>query len=95
MFGSPSALWKTKPDNCNYNSSGVVLHVGGNYNQNLNHGLFYLNGNNSASNTNANIGGQVLILIYNVFLRVISSSPLGENQISKIDGLVIIYMKNH
>jgi hypothetical protein len=43
-------------DYCNYNSSGVVLHCGGNYNQNQNHGLFYLNGNNTASNSNANIG---------------------------------------
>lgn len=48
------------PDYCYYYSSGVVLHVGGNYNQNLNHGLFYLNGNNSASDSNANIGVQVL-----------------------------------
>ena len=41
---------------CNYNSSGVVLYVGGNYNQNDNYGAFYLNGNNSASNSNDNIG---------------------------------------
>ena len=45
-------------DYCNYNASGVVLHVGGNYNQNPNHGLFYLNGNNAASNSNANIGSR-------------------------------------
>ena len=43
-------------DYCNYNASGVVLYVGGNYNQNQNHGAFYLNGNNAASNANANIG---------------------------------------
>lgn len=43
-------------DYCNYNASGVVLHVGGNYGQNQNHGAFYLNGNNAASNANANIG---------------------------------------
>lgn len=36
----------------------VVLYVGGNYNQNQNNGLFYRNGNNSASNTNANIGAR-------------------------------------
>ena len=48
-------------DNCNYNASGVVLHVGGNYNQNRNHGLFYLNGNNAASNQNANIGSLILV----------------------------------
>ena len=47
-------------DYCNYDSSGVVLHVGGNYNQNQNHGLFYLNGNNAASNSNANIGSRIL-----------------------------------
>ena len=45
-------------DNCNYNSSGVVLHVGGNYNQNQNYGLFYTNGNNSASDSNDNIGAR-------------------------------------
>lgn len=45
-------------DYCNYNASGVVLHVGGNYNQNPNHGLFYLNGNNAATNANANIGSR-------------------------------------
>lgn len=43
-------------DYCNYNASGVVLHVGGNYGQNQNHGAFYLNGNNAASNANTNIG---------------------------------------
>lgn len=43
-------------DYCNYNASGVVLYVGGNYGQNQNHGAFYLNGNNTASNANANIG---------------------------------------
>lgn len=49
-------------DNCNYNASGVVLHGGGNYDQNRNHGLFYLNGNNAASNQNANIGSHILVL---------------------------------
>ena len=48
-------------DYCNYNASGVVLHVGGNYNQNQNHGAFYLNGNNAASNKNANIGSHILL----------------------------------
>ena len=46
-------------DHCNYNSSGVVLYVGGNYNQNQNYGLFYLNGNNGASNSNGNIGCRI------------------------------------
>lgn len=43
-------------DNSNYNASGVVLYGGGNYNQNQNNGAFYLNGNNAASNKNANRG---------------------------------------
>lgn len=45
-------------DRCNFYSSGVVLCVGGNYNQNQNYGLFYLNGNNGVSNTNGNIGSR-------------------------------------
>lgn len=47
-------------DNANYNASGVVLNVGGNYNQNQNNGAFYLNGNNTASNANTNIGSHIL-----------------------------------
>lgn len=47
-------------DNSNYNASGVVLYVGGNYNQNQNNGAFYLNGNNAASNKNANRGSHFL-----------------------------------
>ena len=47
-------------DYCNYNSGGVVLHVGGNYNQNQNHGAFCLNGNNGASNANSNVGCRLL-----------------------------------
>ena len=47
-------------DNSNYNASGVVLYGGGNYNQNQNNGAFYLNGNNAASNKNANIGSHIL-----------------------------------
>lgn len=44
-----------------------MLHVGGNYNQNQNHGLFYLNGNNAASNSNANIGCRHLALVCKPF----------------------------
>jgi hypothetical protein len=47
------------PDNWNFNSSNPCLHVGGNYNQNLNHGLFYVN-YNSSSNSNDNIGCRIL-----------------------------------
>jgi hypothetical protein len=38
-----------------FNASNPCLCVGGNYNQNGNHGLFYVNCN-SASNSNANVG---------------------------------------
>lgn len=52
----PRGFLGSHGDYCNYNASGVVLHVGGNYSQNQNHGAFYLNGNNAATNANANIG---------------------------------------
>lgn len=54
-------MFRSLGDHCNYNASGVVLHVGGNYNQNQNYGAFYLNGNNQASNQNANIGSHILV----------------------------------
>ena len=47
------------PDNWGFNASNPCLHVVGNYNQNLNHGMFYVN-YNSTSNSNANIGCQLL-----------------------------------
>ena len=50
------------PDYCNYDSSGVVLCVGGCYNQNLYYGMFYLSGLNSASSTNAGIGSRLMVL---------------------------------
>ena len=53
-------------DHCNYNSSGVVLHVGGNYNQNQNYGLFYMNGNNTASNSNSNIGSRTQLVFRSI-----------------------------
>lgn len=43
-------------DYCSYNSGGVVLRCGGYYNQYQGHGLFYLNGSNAASGTNAYFG---------------------------------------
>ena len=43
-------------DYCDYYSSGVVLRCGGYYSQNQSHGLFYLNGINSASSSYASIG---------------------------------------
>lgn len=42
-------------DYCNYSASGVVLYVGGSY-QNQGHGAFYLGGNYAASDANANVG---------------------------------------
>ena len=42
------------PDDWIFNGSYPCLHHGGNYNQNQNHGPFYVN-YNSASNTNSNI----------------------------------------
>lgn len=47
------------PDNWNFNASNPCLHHGGNYNQNQNHGPFYVN-YNSTTNTNANIGCRIL-----------------------------------
>ena len=47
------------PDNWNFNGSNPCLHHGGNYNQNQNHGPFYVN-YNSTSNTNTNIGCRIL-----------------------------------
>lgn len=46
-----------------------MLHVGGNYGQNQNHGAFYLNGNNAASNQNANIGCRPLAGWHTSLLR--------------------------
>jgi hypothetical protein len=54
-------VFRSLGDHCNYNASGVVLHVGGNYNQNQNYGAFCLNGNNQASNQNTNIGSHILV----------------------------------
>lgn len=44
------------PDYCKYNSSGVVLYVGGNYSKATVHGLFCLNGYNDASFKNIGTG---------------------------------------
>lgn len=43
-------------DYCDYNASGVVLCVGGNYGQFQNYGAFYLYGNYAASSASASIG---------------------------------------
>ena len=49
-------------DHWNFDSSSPCLYVGGNYNQNTNHGLFYVN-YNSTSNSNANIGCRILFVL--------------------------------
>lgn len=47
------------PDNWNFNGRYPCLCHGGYYNQNQDHGPFYINYNN-ASNTNDNIGCRIL-----------------------------------
>ena len=49
------------PDYCNYNTGVRALNVGGNYGNGTNAGPFYLNGNNTPANTNANLGSRLLI----------------------------------
>jgi len=41
--------------------SGRVLNVGGNWNNAGNAGLFYFNANNTATNTNTNIGCRLFV----------------------------------
>lgn len=55
----PMAFRPPVPDNWNFNSSNPCLHVGGNWNQNQNYGLFYVN-YNGASNANANVGCRLI-----------------------------------
>ena len=49
-------------DYCGYDSSGVVLFVGGHYSQSTNHGLFYLNGYYTASYAYTGIGCRLVKL---------------------------------
>ena len=53
------------------------MYRGGNWNNGADAGVFYLNGNNAPSNTNSNLGSRLLIPYPK--LRVVFSSPLGEN----------------
>ena len=48
----------------NYNSGWRVLHVGGNWNNGGNAGLFYFNANNSSSATNSNVGARLLVFLF-------------------------------
>mgnify|MGYP003307701334 CR=1 FL=1 len=79
-------------DSWYYNSSVPVICVGGNWNQNGNHGLFYVNYTNT-SNTNANHGSRFLLdRLANTFLVCFavlaafayigtgSRAPLGEDK---------------
>lgn len=49
------------PDFCNYHTGVRALNIGGNYGNGTNAGPFYLNGNNTPANTNANLGSRLLI----------------------------------
>lgn len=48
----------------NYNSGWRVLHVGGNWNNSGNAGLFYFNANNTSSNSNSNVGARLLVFSF-------------------------------
>lgn len=47
-----------------YYSGWRVLHVGGNWNNGGNAGLFYFNANNSSSDTNSNVGARLLVFLF-------------------------------
>lgn len=66
-------------DHCNYNGD-PVLYVGGNYNQNQNYGLFYMN-DNTVSNSNGNIGSRIQF----------NSIPL-RNGCTCIRGMVAVHL---
>ena len=48
----------------NYNSGWRVLHVGGNWNNGGNAGLFYFNANKSSSDTNSNVVARLLVFLF-------------------------------
>lgn len=56
-------------DNWNFNTSNPVVYVGGNYNQNGNHGLFYVN-YTSVTNSNANYGSRFLFVLLTSILHI-------------------------
>lgn len=61
-YGSVGSTSTYICDYCDYNSSGVVLYVGGNYGQSLYHGAFYLTGNYTASNSTGFVGSRLMKL---------------------------------
>lgn len=64
------------PGACVLGGGWRVLHVGGNWNNTSNAGLFYFNANNTSSNANTNIGARLLVCTYHC---VGFPTPLGEN----------------
>ena len=55
-----------KSDNANMNASRLA-HTSGNYSNGANAGAFYLNVNNSTSNSNTNIGSHLTFFINSLF----------------------------
>ena len=58
LHGAPGAFLPAY-----YNTGWRVLHVGGNWNNGSNAGLFYFNANNTSSNTNSNVGTRLLVFL--------------------------------
>ena len=54
--GDTASSQNQVPDGCSFNTSGVVLCVGGDYYRDANFGLFYLYGSNAASGQHGSIG---------------------------------------
>ena len=106
-FPFQRSVFRTVGGRCYYNSSGVVLHVGGNYDQSQGSGAFYLNGYNSASYKGASIGCHILVigyiaafvfvtLLHPLFSRVyigreLDSAHLLVKIMSKQDGVSTFY----
>ena len=82
-------------DNWNFNASNPCLHFGGNYNQNGNHGLFYVN-YNSVSNSNRNIGCRVLLglatHLHSSLLLLFLANPLtlGLARMGRGEGVIFL-----
>ena len=52
-----------------------MLNVGGNFNDNVNYGVFYFNANNDASATNGNTGSRLLYPETDIPWRMTSLAP--------------------
>ena len=68
-----SVQWGLVRRPVNSNTGWCVANVAGNYNTSNpgNYGMFYLNGNNTSSNTNANIGSRLLVQWITILHRII------------------------